>query len=446
MFGTGLGHYIPLVAYVGFWVMVLMSLGGKPLIGLYYAMPFVPYRTLRDKFLDYPLGGNMLTILVIAIIVGGVLHGKKLPKSKLYGIWLLFAVYLYFSMWFGMAVSGAPAPLWLSDFNFVTWKDYMMLPLMFVAAGLVVEDRRAVRNVVIVMAISLAMIDRSTLLESLSRSWTSFDESKRDPGPLAWGSNQLAAFLAQFGMFFWGFGRILKRRKVKLLSYGLVAATIMATMYTFSRASYLALLVSVALLAFLKDRKLLLVLPLFLLFWQAIVPTAVTERVQMTKTADGQLEASAAERVQLWQDAKESFYRSPLLGNGFSTFVLGEHVDDLKDTHNWYVKVLVETGVVGGIIALWMLIVMVRTGYRLFRTARDPLYQALGLGCLLATCSCLVANGFGDRWTYLEINGLLWVLMATAARAQQLTLAETAVQEETTVSAPIRLAPSLEWR
>lgn len=445
MLGTGLGHYIPLVAYLGFWLMILLSLTGKPLYGLYYAMPFIPYRTLRDKFVDYPLGANLLTILVLAVIVGALLQGKRLPKSKLYLTWLIFAFYLYMSMWLGFAMGNAPAPFWLSDINFVTWKDYMLLPLVFVAAGLVIDDRKAIRTFIIILAFSLFMVDRSALLESLSRSWTTFDENKRDPGPLAWGSNQLAAYLAQFGMFFWGFGRMIKRRKVKLICYGLTALTVLTTMYTFSRASYLALIVSVALLAFLKDRKLLLLLPVFLVTWRTVVPTAVTQRVDMTKSADGQLEASAQERVILWENAKQSFYRNPLLGNGFGTFQLGEHVDDLKDTHNWYVKVLVETGVLGGIIALVLLVEMVTNAFRLFRRARDPLYQGLGLGCLLAVCSCFVANCFGDRWTYLEINGLLWILIAATARANELSLAQPVAQARP-VEAPMRLAPSMEWR
>ena len=444
MLGTGLGHYIPLVAYLGFCVMILMSLGGKPLWGLYYAMPFIPYRTLRDKFLDYPLGANMLTILVIAVIVGALLHGKRLPKSKLWITWFIFGLYLYLSMWLG-TMSGAPAPLWLHDVNFVTWKDYMMLPLVFVAAGLVVDDRQAVKRIILLLGFSLLLVDRSTILESLSRSWTNFDENKRDPGPLAYGSNQLAAFLAQFAMFFWGFGRAVNRRKWKLLSYGLCAITVFATMYTFSRAAYLALLCSVALLALLKDRKLLILLPVFLLTWRLFVPTPVTERVEMTQNGFGQLDQSAEVRLEIWENAKRSFYQNPILGNGYATFQMADHLDDLKDTHNWYVKVLVETGVLGGIIALALLIEMVANAFRLFRRARDPLYQAVGLGCLLAICSCLVANCFGDRWTYLEINGLLWILVATTVRANELALAQpvTAVPP---VQPAMRLAPSLEWR
>ena len=424
--GTGIGHYIPLVAYLGFWVMCLVSLSGRPLLAFYYMIPFLPYRTMRDHFLDYPLGANALTILVVVVIVSALLHHKHLPKSKLYLIWLVFGVYLYFSMWLGTALGNAPAPLWLGEDNFVAWKDYMLIPLVFVAAGLVIEDRKAVRTVVIITAITLLFIDRSCLLESMTRTWTNFDENKRGGGPLGYGSNQTAAFLAQFAMFFWGFALFLKRIKLKLISYAIAGLTLFAAMYTFSRGSYVAVLFSVLILGLVKDRKLLIILGVFLVTWQTIVPTPVRERVSMTKNSNGQLEDSAQERVYLWADAERSIASSPIVGTGFGSFQYGQHVADLKDTHNWYVKVLVETGIVGFIMACCLLQQMLTMSYRLFKNATDPLYQGLGLGLFLATCSCAVANCFGDRWTYLEITALLWVLVAAAIRATQLSALEGA--------------------
>ena len=442
--GTGIGHYIPLVAYLGFWIMSLVSLSGRPLYGFYYMIPFLPYRTMRDHFLDYPLGANALTILVLAVIIGALIHGKKLPKSKLYITWLVFGIYLYLSMWLGVALSNAPAPLWLSDVNFVTWKDYMVIPLIFAAAGMVIEDRKAIRIVVILTAITLIFIDRSSLFESMSRTWTNFDEDKRGGGPLAFGSNQTAAFLVQFAMFFWGFVQFAKRKKVKLAGYLLAAITILAAMYTFSRAGYLAILFSVFILGILKDRKLLIVLGVFLLIWQSVVPTAVRERVNMTQNSNGQLEASAQERVDLWENAERSILQSPLVGGGFATFQLGEHVDNLKDTHNWYVKVLVETGIVGLIIAFVLLAQMLALSYRLFKRTSDPLYQGLGLGLLLAICACIVSNCFGDRWTYLEITGLLWVLVSAAIRAEQLSKSES-ISEATEIDATDIMPPHMAY-
>src|SRR5260370_42300497 len=102
--------------------MCVISLAGRPFLGLYYLIPFLPYRTMRAHFLDYPLGGTVLTILVVAVILGALMQGKHLPKTKLYLIWLGYAVYLYLSMWLGSALGDAPAPLWSTDLNVKTWE------------------------------------------------------------------------------------------------------------------------------------------------------------------------------------------------------------------------------------------------------------------------------------------------------------------------------------
>ncbi len=439
--GTGIGHFIPFIAYLGFWVAIIVSLVRSPRFGLYYMIPFLPYRTMRDHFLDWPLGGNVLTILVAAVFVGALLRGKRPPKNALPWIWLGFAIYLYMSMWLGSALTAAPAPLWLSDMNFVTWKDYMLMPLIFVSAAMVVEDRQAVRTVMMLTAFSVLMIDRSSLMDSLSHSWGSFDENKRSGGPLGYGSNQTAAFLAQFAMFFWGSVRYLTRRKVKIAAYGTVALTLLACMYCFSRAAYMAIIVCVVLLGIVKDRKLIILAAVFLVTWQAIVPAAVTERVKMTHNEDGQLEASAQERVDLWTDAEEVILHYPIFGTGFATFQYGDHVDNLKDTHNWYVKVLVETGIVGFIFAITMLYQMFALAVRLFRKATDPLYRGFGLGLLICLTSLAITNFFGDRWTYIEINGLLWVLIGAGLRASELSKpAGLPSEERATPSQPTRYA------
>lgn len=374
---------------------------------------------MRNHFLDYPLGEHMLLILVLAVIVGALFHGKQLPKSKLYITWLIIGVYLYLSMWLGTALGNAPAPLWLSDANFLNWKDYIVIPLVFVATSLVVEDRKAVRMTILLTLIAILFIDRSSILGDLNHSWGVFDESKRDPGPLM-GVNTTAAYLADFTVFIWGFLQFIKK-KYKMLGYGLVALTLYATMYTFSRESYLAVLFSILVLGIVKDRKLLVILGVFLLTWQTVVPAPVRERVNMTQNAYGQLDASAEERVELWQEAWKSILHSPILGTGFATYQYSKHVvTNLEDTHNWYIKVLVETGIVGLCMYLILLAQMLALSIRLFRHGGDPLFRGLGLGLLLAMCSCLVTNCFGDRWTYLEITGPLFVLVGAAVRASQL--------------------------
>jgi len=81
----------------------------------------------------------------------------------------------------------------------------------------------------------------------------------------------------------------------------------------------------------------------------------------------------------------------------------------------------------------------------LFKRSSDPLYQGLGLGVLLAVCGCMVANCFGDRWTILEITGLLWVLVATAIRASQFAATEP-IAESARIDARVAVNPYLAYR
>jgi O-antigen ligase len=122
------------------------------------------------------------------------------------------------------------------------------------------------------------------------------------------------------------------------------------------------------------------------------------------------------------------------VGNGYATFQYGQHVANLTDTHDWFIKVMVETGVVGLIMYFFLLQQILALGYRLFRRGKVPMYRGLGLGLLLALCSSMVSNCFGDRWTYLEITGPLFVLVAAAVRAAQLT-AEEPLSEPNPVNA-----------
>jgi putative inorganic carbon (HCO3(-)) transporter len=95
-----------------------------------------------------------------------------------------------------------------------------------------------------------------------------------------------------------------------------------------------------------------------------------------------------------------------------------------------------------------LLVQMLAAGYRIFRKAEDPLYQGLGLGFVVATCACIVTNCFGDRWTYIEITGLLWILAGACLRANQLMLLSPASDgTEANAERPaMSLAPHLEWR
>jgi putative inorganic carbon (hco3(-)) transporter len=234
------------------------------------------------------------------------------------------------------------------------------------------------------------------------------------------------------------------KKSWKLAGWGLLMFCGYCLLYSFSREAYVGFLIGVLLLGFLKQRWVLLALMVFLISWQSVVPTSVKERVLMTyDTTDQQLDTSAQDRVTIWNDAMNLFEQNPVVGIGFDTYQWLHRVTIYTDTHNYFLKVMVETGVIGLMFFLWLLMKMSRAGYRLFRTAQDPFLKSLGLAfCLMMAC-VFVVNFFGDRWLYLSVNGFVWVTLACVVRAQ-IIVDEGAAAEATEQSAPAEEEPVME--
>ena len=137
---------------------------------------------------------------------------------------------------------------------------------------------------------------------------------------------------------------------------------------------------------------------------------------------DQQLDSSAQDRVTIWNDAQEFelFHENPVLGAGFDTYEWQHRVGQYADTHNYFLKVLVETGVLGLMFFLYLLGTITRLGVKLYRTAKDPFLKSLGLGFSLLMVCVFVVNFFGDRWLYIEVNGFLWVMLACVVRGQMI--------------------------
>jgi putative inorganic carbon (HCO3(-)) transporter len=430
--GMGLTQFVPLVVYAAILLACVMSVFWKPQIGIYIIIPLLPFQVLRERLEEFPLGSHVVYLLLLSVIVGLFLRSElSVPRTPLNKALLVSVVFLYLSMWRGAFYLSTPFPIFPTDPRFAVWKDYMAMPLLFVATLGAIRTRSQIKLVFLIVCLSVLMVDRSALLNVLSHNFAHFDEGKRDGGPLGYaGSNGLAAFEAQCSCFLLGFVAYEKRRLRKLALYGLIAVTVYCLLYSFSRGGYLAFLSGLLIIGLLKKRRMIIVVLVVLLSWQSLVPLAVQERITMTYNKDDRLEESADQRVQLWTDAVQLITSYPVMGTGFVTYMYMGRVGQLRDTHNLYVKVLVETGIIGMFLFMWLLARLFTIGFRLFRTSKDPFNSGMALGLLSLFASLVVANLFGDRWTYIEINGVVWVLFALAAQACLLESSEATATAE----------------
>jgi O-antigen ligase len=327
-------------------------------------------------------------------------------------------LYLYFGYVFLSLCMGF---FYLGRFSFedpriATWRDYMLMPLLLFIVASAATEIKEMKILVLLMCVSVFLLDKSFWSTIADRDFSTYSSDLRDPGAMGYaGVNGLAAFEAQATAFLIVLAGYEPKRLLRWGYFALAAFSAVCLMYSFSRGGYVAFLAGWLFIGLFKQRKLLLLLIVFGIMWTSLVPNAVVMRVEMTNDG-GELDHSSETRLNLWEDAMEVFSSNPITGAGYETYAYMGRVGTYRDTHNIYLKVLVETGFIGLVLFLWLLGKTFLTGFGLFRYANDPFLASLGLGLSAWVVCSATANFFGDRWSFLQVNGYMWVIAGLVAR------------------------------
>lgn len=418
-YNFGLEPYFSHVLYGAGILAILLSLLWRPIVGIAYLIPLIPLQTVRYRVNDFPLGNSLIWVVLVGVTVGIIRQRRSfLPRTPWTRLLCVFALFTFASMCLGSLYLNVPLPLSPSDPRLADWSNYMaMFALLFLVAA-TVDNKRQVRLVVFLMCFSVLALDYSYWTSVRFRSWESLEEV-RGGGSMGFvGANGLGAFLATFATLLLALSCFERRRILRLTYYALTVFCGVCMVYTLSRGAYIAFLSGWVFIGLTKRRSLVLLLGMFLIGWQGVVPDAVKNRVTASYDKEtNTLEHSAELRIELWEDALQIVRSNPLLGTGYNTYAYMGRVRSYADTHNYFLKVMAETGVVGTVLFLLLITKTFGEGYRLFRTATDPFLASLGLGLAGWVVGSLVASLFGDRWSYFQINGYLWVLAGVVARA-----------------------------
>jgi len=72
------------------------------------------------------------------------------------------------------------------------------------------------------------------------------------------------------------------------------------------------------------------------------------------------------------------------------------------------------------LLLIALMVRMAGVGLRLYLRTKDTFFRGMGLGfCGLMVCVA-VSNFFGDRWTFLQVDGFMWVLLGCVVRTDVL--------------------------
>lgn len=442
MINLGLEWLIPGCLYASAIAALVLSIFWRPMIGIYFLVPLIPLQTIRYRINDFPLGSSLVYLLLIGIGLGLLRRGESIvPKTPWTLLLCVYMVFSFLSLCQGSFYLSFPLPWWANDRRLSDWCDAMTMPVLFFLVASAVKTPGQIKTLIALMCISVLMLDKSFWNTVSGHDFSTYSEDLREGGTMGYaGSNGLATFEAQYATFLIALASFERKVLLKCVFYGLALFCAICLMYSLSRGGYVALAAGCLFLGVVKVRKLLAGMVLFAATWTAVVPQAVVNRVGMTYDANGSLDHSAETRVQLWEDAAQLIDANLLLGTGYDTYRYMNRVGTYEDTHNIYLKILVETGVIGLLLFVGILVKTFWRSFSLFRQNTEPLLRGMGLGLAGWVICAAVANAFGDRWTYFQIQGLFWVLAGMVARSWILLRQEaaSAAPQSTTVARPAR--------
>ena len=379
---------------------------------------------------EFPIGTQTLTLLTLAALIGGLLQRtRETPRAPRTGLVLVMIAACTLSL-LVVARKWPAASLALTADNVLmaNWKNYvMMLALYFVGYYCVRTgtDVRRLVQLMLGMVIFLAWREFAGFL-----SGETFSALKRSVGPfwiLGMNPNHFAAFIAHISVISLGLLAMDDDRRRRRFYLAVFLASLYPLFYAYSRGAYVAVFFALTVLGVIKFRPLLLVTLVLGLFWTSILPESVVERIQSTETEDGEIEQSAALRLELWQIAKNLFLENPVFGIGTGGFFFATEGMQLRNVHNYFYQMAAEQGIAGLLVLASMFLKAAASGWSLYKKDLSGFQRGLGLGFVAAVSAMLVTNLFGDRFSQLEVGAYFWIFFGLVDRVRS----DRSVQEIT---------------
>jgi putative inorganic carbon (HCO3(-)) transporter len=182
---------------------------------------------------------------------------------------------------------------------------------------------------------------------------------------------------------------------------------------TYTRSAWIATVAGVLTVGLYQGKKVIAIFGLIIVVLVLTVPStgARFADLEQGQTSTGAPGNSLVWRFDYWRQAID-LNNDPLLGNGLRS--VKETTDAAKEPHNDFIRVFVETGLIGLAAYVWFLLTLWRTGKRAIHGTADGLLRGVAVGFFGCVVSFLLLSIVSNVITQLVI---LWYFAAFVAAA-----------------------------
>lgn len=431
--GFAAGHWAPAAA------RILPGDGVRGLLGalrtgarrqnwaLYLFVVLVPLQNLHTDHLPNLGGGlNFLNLMFLASLLLAWRSGGSLVRGTGVNGWM----FAYMAMGVVALLVGHAYVIDPSEHaSFL--KDQVIAMAFLFLAQMSATDWGSVRRLLLLSLLPLPYMAYVVLDQHAAVSSWHYDHSLRISGTFSLlGANEFAAFCTTAVLVLVGLLATL-RASWTLRATLAIAATCAGAgvVLTYSRTAYVAVLAGLLVILALRRRRAQLLAAALgaLLLAPALLPYSVIERFQSIEVDEETADKSTVDRFLYWGVALERFGEHPVLGVGYHAFHHAEINPYRTDTHNFFLRELVEKGVVGFLVLAGLMVAVWRALWRSYRRSSHGSWShAMALGMLGAFAALCIGNLAGDRFTYYPMIAHFWLYVGLVLRMHALRRAAAA--------------------
>ena len=433
-------YFIKLISipifYFGSFITAYMTVFKEAKWGLLLLVFLLPQPNIFYKFHGLPFGKDIIDILFFAVLFGIMVQRKGFDRGFNTKLIVFFVIVYYIALWNSTLRFSLPLPLTTANELLRDWKNFALMAFLYLLVVNVVKDEDDQKTFTLLISVVILFISIRCFRDFTAGD--SFRWDKRVNGPfevVGLGSNHLGAFIADYCSVILGLLLFDKNLKRRCLYISTVLFGLHPLFFSYSRGAYIAYLGSISFFGLMKKRSLLVLVIVLLLTWQTVLPVSVVDRIMMTRNEQGEIENSAAGRIELWEFAIKLFDTNPIFGVGYGGYALsvgglelssGAVVQAGFDSHNFWVKILGEQGIIGATLFSLIIWRAFRSGFVLYRLANTDFHRGLGFGFMGCVIALAISNLFGDRWSYLSLGAYFWILWGLVDSAIRSTKNEDA--------------------
>jgi len=343
---------------------------------------------------------------VLLIALAGSYIAERWREARAAPSFMPFAL---FALVAGLSIGVAPS----KSFGATEWLRLMTMVVLYGAAYAAARaERRPGRFAAVVLASAVVPVavgvyqtahGTGRLIASFGRATGTF----LHPDPYGLFLAIVICFLAPFA--------VSKTFRWRVAVWVAVPLVIVALVGSYTRTAWIGAIFGLLVLGAVRYRPLLFLVPVVAVGLSVAVPStsqrfADVSRGPISDTRPGN---SFRARVDLWKQNLPKVKRNPVIGQGFGAITKDEGVH----VHSDYVRSIVETGVLGFGLYVWLLVSAVLGAIRARRravAAGDEMGVLVSLGALAASGLFMIMSGDSNLMTQVAVAAPLWGFMAAA--------------------------------